>query len=109
MEYHDVKSIGKDCERELHLDRLCTDINIIFSEFCRKLEDIKDRHAPEKTVMIKDRPKRFWFNDEIKTHRKIVQSRFKIFKKYKCDHQWKAYKVERNKLNRIIKKPKSRN
>ena len=49
-----------------------------------------------------DRPKVPWFSDSLKAQRLIVRNRERIWLKYSQDHQWEAYKTERNKYRMML-------
>jgi exonuclease III len=58
--------------------------------------------VPEKMIRVTERKKEIWFNEDIKNQRKLVRRRERIWRHYKEDHQLRAFKVERNRLNRML-------
>ena len=72
------------------------------------LQILMDELAPtvEKTVTV--RQNNPWFDDSIKEQRARMRRRERIWLRYKDTHQWKAYCVERNKLNFMIRKKKNK-
>ena len=64
----------------------------------RALEDC----VPKKTLTIGDRKKHQWVDNTVLQQRRIVRNRERIWKRYHKEHQWKAYKRERNRLNRML-------
>ena len=55
-----------------------------------------NKHFPEKIKCLCDRPKLPWFDDSLKSQRLRVRSRERVWLKYGENHQWEAYKHERN-------------
>ena len=59
-------------------------------------------NCTRKTKVITCRPKCPWYTSEIKHQKGLVRQREKIWQKYREDHQWIAYKVEKKKYNEIL-------
>ena len=57
---------------------------------------------PTKKCKIANRTKNKWVDNSVLEQRRIVRNRAKIWERYHEDHQWKAYKRERNRLNRML-------
>ena len=70
------------------------------------LHEVLDKHAPEKTIRCIVRKKVPWYTEAVKNQKRIVRNREKIWKRYDEDHQWKAFTIERNKLNRLLQEEK---
>ena len=50
-----------------------------------------------------DRPHKPWFNDYIHEQKKIGKNRDQIYKNDREEHDWRAYTIDRNKYNRLLK------
>ena len=61
-----------------------------------------DSHAPEKSKVITCRPKCPWYTSEIKHQEGVVKHKEKIWRKYREDDQWIAYKVKKRKYNQMF-------
>ena len=61
-----------------------------------QLQEMLDKCAPEKIVKRLEKPQNIWFNTTLHEQWKIVKNRKRTWKKYKEQHHWKAYTMERN-------------
>ena len=71
-----------------------------------ELDRVLDLHAPSRTKYIMLRQSRPWFTEEIRTQKKTVRRREKIWRKYREDHQFVALKVECNKYRKMLNQSK---
>ena len=83
---------------------LLQNTNEAVAAFDTELLRVLNKHAPVKTIKISDRKKEVWYDDHIKLQKKFVRNREHVWNKYnrEHDHHWKAFTVERNRLNRMI-------
>ena len=65
-----------------------------------------DKHAPFRKSKKKVRPRRIWFSEELQVQRGIVRNRERLWRKYLHKHLWIAFKIERNRYNRMLKEAK---
>ena len=49
----------------VNIDKDCTDVNIVVSQYDASLSSILDRHAPSKRIYVVDRPMNDWMTDNI--------------------------------------------
>ena len=63
---------------------------------------VLDKHAPTKEHKIVVRKMQPWYEDHVKNQKKVVRKREQIWRKYRETHQWKAYRIERNRYNRML-------
>ncbi|KAJ8048390.1 hypothetical protein HOLleu_00681 [Holothuria leucospilota] len=68
-----------------------------------------DQLIPVTTMRITERRKEIWFDDDIKQQRVIVRKRERIWRHHKNDFHHQVFKMERNKLNRMLFAAKKRN
>ena len=101
---------------EINCDNLIDDLHLDSMEY-DSLEDVMpklgarmnlalDKHAPEvtKTPIVWNRYP--WYNKEIKEQRGVVRRRENIWKHYKLESNWKAFKKEHSKYRRLHKDAK---
>ena len=62
-----------------------------------------DRAAPQKNVRYTYRPHKSWFNNYIWKQRKLVKKQGSNLQKSQKKHHWRAYTIERNMYNRLLK------
>ena len=58
--------------------------------------------SPKKKV----RPRRVWHSEELQVQRCIVRNRERLWRKSLHDHLWIAFKIERNRYNKMLKEAK---
>ena len=98
--------------RNFDLDDFKSDLKFQWSETCT-LEELvheyrtvaekcMEKHAPLVTKTVTKRKQELWYNERILEQKRRVRRRERVWRKYVQDHQWKAYTVERNRLNRMI-------
>lgn len=108
-----IKTIKSRCFRKLNIDyfrdMICfeefhemDDVDSLVDYMENKTIEVLDSLIPEKTMRVTERRKEIWFNDVIKNQRTVVRRRERIWRQYKEDHQLKAFKIERNRLNRML-------
>ena len=74
----------------------------VCNQLSNELQKALDECLPEKTCTIGDRKKSTWVTSEVLDQRRIVRKRQNVWERYRQDHQWMAYKRERNRLNRML-------
>ena len=62
-----------------------------------------DKHAPIRMSKRKVRPRRLWYSEELQAQRCTVRNRERLWRKYLQDHLWLAFKIERNRYNKMLK------
>ena len=67
-----------------------------------RLQKVLDKTAPEKTNKVCNKPKQPYFNKYVCEQRKIVRNGERAWQLFKKDHQWLAYKKERNTYNKLL-------
>ena len=65
-----------------------------------------DKHALFRMFKRKIRPRRLWYIEELQTQRCTVRNRERLWRKYLQDHIWLAFKIERNRYNKMLKEAK---
>ena len=109
----DRRTITSRCFKNFDVDKFKSDLKFEISpnytldelvqEFKSSSERCLDAHAPKVTKRVTTTRKReLWYNERITNQKKLVRRRERIWLKYVETHQWKAYTVERNRLNRMI-------
>ena len=63
--------------------------------FQHELSRVLDKHAPKMTRKLPARQPKPWFNKDIKEQKWKVLKRERIWRKYRENHQWLAFKVEK--------------
>ena len=105
-------SVTSRCYKNFDLDKFKNDLkfdsaaNSTLEELVHKYqstaEQCLDTHAPTVTKRVTKRKTELWYNDQISDQKKLVRRRERVWLKYVEEHQWKAYTIERNRLNRMI-------
>ena len=54
----------------------------------------------------KVRPRRVWYSEELQAQRCTVRNRERLWRKHLQDHLWLAFKIERNRYNKMLKEAK---
>ena len=105
----DLKNIDQDnLINSMQLTDIKGDsIEDLLVKFKLNVENALDLHAPEITIRISDRPNKLWYNNSLNSQLRIVRNRERIYRKYKENHQWLAYKEQLNKYNKMLYKFKS--
>ena len=69
-----------------------------------RFEEALNKNAPIKTKITTIRKTVPWFNDSLRDHKRIVRNRERIWKKYKTNDTWLAFKIERSKFRQSLKR-----
>ena len=69
----------------------------------KQLKLVLDEIVPEKTKTILVRPTNPWFTEDVKTQERLMRNRERIWRKYRLQSNWIAFKVERNKYRAMLK------
>ena len=78
---------------------LNTNANKAQTQLTTRLQKMLDKCVPEKIMKRPKRTQNLWFNDTLQQQCTIVKNRERTWKKYRQQHHWKAYTVERNRYN----------
>ena len=49
----------------MHIDRECTDVNIVVRQYDASHSSLLDKHAPSKRIYVVDKPMNDWMTDDI--------------------------------------------
>ena len=105
--YRKISEINFDnLIEDLHLDSMdYKSLEDVVFEPDARMKSVLDMHAPEiiKTIIVCNRY--LWYNEEIKEQRRLIR-REKIWKHYKLEPNWKAFKVEWSKYRRLLRDAK---
>ena len=96
-----IKTVGREFNQSLILDS--KNLETCIEEFNKESINLMDKHFPLKKIKISNKTRVPWFDKSTRDQRKIVRNREKIWLRYNEDHQWKAYKRERNRYLNMIK------
>ena len=69
------------------------DVNLYAKTLESALKEALDKHAPDKTKVIKDRIRQPWFDSNLKIQKQKTRSE-RRWRKYRQDHQWLTYKAD---------------
>ena len=78
---------------------LNTNANEAQTQLTTRLQEMLDKCVPEKIMKRPKRTQNLWFNDTLWQQHTIVKNRERTWRKYRQQHHWKAYTVERNRYN----------
>ena len=85
------------------------DLDLAVSSFNDELKWVLDIVAPEKEKVTSMRKLPILYDEAFREQHCIMKKHEQIWEKYREDHQWKAYKVERNHYNCIVQSKKRNN
>ncbi len=112
-ERDDIRKVKKTtrCLKGVSPEMMCEELsfnlndNTTLEELvkCYETECVRcmDKLAPTKTKIVVERKLNPWHNDDIKEQKRRVQRRERIWRRYLEEHQWIAYKEERNRLRKM--------
>ena len=100
----EVVQFANDVEKHplLNIEDQINDVDTLVANLETALWESLDSHAPEKSKVITCRPKCPWYTSELKHQKGVVRHKEKIWRKYREDHQWIAYKAEKRKYNQML-------
>ena len=84
----------------LNIEDQIDDVDILVANLETALWESLDSHASE--IVITCRPQCPWYASKLKHQKGVVRHNEKIWRKYREDHQWIAYKVEKRKYNQML-------
>ena len=102
-DYERIAEMEYNNEKVLNTNEISKAVACFEDELTRVFDIIKPAH----TKLISKHPKMPWYNKYVFDQKQIVRNREKIWRKYKQDHQWTAFKVERNRYKNLINFSKS--
>ena len=85
------------CIKDINIDCIpLTDIDTAAQAFDAELRKVLDKHGPLKEMRVTDRKREMWFDEHIKTQKKLVRNREAIWNKYdgQYQHHWTAFTME---------------
>ena len=71
-----------------------------------RLKTILNKHVPFTTWKMNTRVKNPWFTEEVHDHKKGLQRREKIYRKYQTTETWKAYKTAKRSYKAMLQQAK---
>ena len=95
-----IDSFSKHFDQNSILER--SDLETAMDQMEHEMERVLDITAPHVVQKISTKEVRPWYNASLLEQRKIVRNREKIYNAYRQDHQWQAYKRERNRYIRML-------
>ena len=100
----DTVQFAKDVENHplLNTEDQINDIDILVTNLESALRESLNSHAPERSKVITCRPKCPWYTDDLKHQKGVVRHRERIWRKYREDHHWLAYKSEKRRYNNML-------
>ena len=105
ISYRKIKSINieifiADCDLSNLLDYSLEDM---VQQLGSKFKNALDKNALIKTKVATVRKTVPWFNENLRDHKRVVQNCEWIWKKYKTEETWLAFKIERSKFRQSLK------
>ena len=100
-----VDDAGEILKKEFRQCELLSisEVELLTNELSSELKRLYDLIAPETEKKVNDRKRVPWFDHSAKQQKNVVRSIEKKWMKYQEQHQWLAYKRERNRYWNIIK------
>ena len=105
INYRKIKDINidsfiEDCDLSSLSDE---GLDVMVEQLGSRFEEAFNKNAPIKTKIATIRKTVPWFNDSLRDHKRIVRNRERIWKKYKTNDTWLAFKMERSKFRQSLK------
>ena len=105
ISYRKIKSINiesfiADCDLSNLLDHSLEDM---VQQLGSKFKNALDKNATIKAKVTTVRKMVPRFNENLRDHRRVVQNHERIWKKYKTEETWLAFKIERSKFRQSLK------
>ena len=105
INYRKIKDINierfiEDCDLSSLSDE---GLDVMVQQLGSRFKEALNKNAPIKTKIATIRKTVPWFNDSLRDHKRIVQNRERIRKKYKTSETWLAFKIERSKFRQSLK------
>ena len=95
-----IESFIEDCDLSSLSDE---GLDVMVEQLGSRFEEALNKNAPIKTKIATIRKTVPWFNDSLRDHKRIVRNRECIWKKYKTNDTWLAFKIERSKFRQSLK------
>ena len=93
----------------MELDKIIDDdLDKFFSHISTNVTKSMNKHAPIRKIVKEVKDKKPWYNDELRQLKLMLRYRENIWKKYKEDHLWLAYKIAHNKYTSAQSRMKTR-
>ena len=106
--FRDIKNADKEkLIQDMQLDKVeDEDLDSFLDSFEKNFTNSLDLNAQVRTVKIAERQQKLWYNNTLRTQPRKVRNRERIWRKYKLEHQWLAYKCELTIYNKLLYKHK---
>ena len=102
----------------LDYDRLIEDVHIgdllsihdlseLVGTMEKNIQNALDSQAPPKKKQLPFRTRVPWYTNDLKQQKQTVRKREQIWKKYRAEHQWIAFKMGRKKYIAMIRRAKT--
>ena len=94
--------------KDLLLTKITDDLELdtMIDAFQQELVRALDEHAPMIGKRLHTRKSKPWFREDIKEQKQKVHRRERIWRRYREDHQWLAFKSEKKKYREMLKEAK---
>ena len=109
IRYRRISKIDTDAyTKDLLLTRITDDLELdtMIDVFQQELVRVLDEHAPLIGKRLQTRKPKPWFREDIKEQKQKVHRRERIWRRYREDHQWLAFKSEKKKYREMLKEAK---
>ena len=109
IRYHRISKIDTDAyTKDLLLTKITDDLELdtMIDVFQQELVRVLDEHAPLIGKRLQTRKPKPWFREDIKEQKQKVRRRERIWRRYREDHQWLAFKSEKKKYREMLKEVK---
>ena len=94
---------------ELNLEDLNfgnNDLEGFLEEYDSKIKNTLDKHLPLENKIKRYKDNQLWYTEQIRCQKRIIRNRERIWRKYRAQHQWEAFKEERNKYFKEVRNAK---
>ena len=84
------------------LDPMLDDFDLVVGNFYRSLKEAFDKHIPAHTKLVSLRRKVPWFTDDVRDAKRQMRRRERLWRKYKSDELWTAFRVARSHYKKML-------
>ena len=98
IRYWKINKIGTDAfVKDMLLTKIADDLDLamMIEDFQQELGRVLDEHAPMITKRLPIRQPKPWFSEDIKEQKQKVYRRERIWRRYRENHQWLVFKIEK--------------
>ena len=103
-----IESLKRDIENMVSKDCDFSNINSLITDYNANLQNVLDKHAPERQQKVAIRRPTPWMSQDIRPEKQKRRQLERKWRRTKIEADYKAFKVKKNKVNKILEESKSK-